>query len=74
MHRPEGLTSTANSCYPLARASTARGEETMNEMLDETMKGTSEDSELVELGDASEVTMGPNWGPWIDAGGWPKPF
>lgn len=46
----------------------------MNEMLDETMKGTSEDSELVELGDASEVTMGPNWGPWIDAGGWPKPF
>jgi hypothetical protein len=46
----------------------------MNEMLDETMKGTSEDSELVELGDASETTKGPGIGWYLDPNGLPRPW
>jgi hypothetical protein len=46
----------------------------MKDIRDEVMMETSEDVELVELGDASEVTMGPNFGSWIDPSGWPKPF
>ncbi|HEY8508625.1 MAG TPA: hypothetical protein VIL32_09730 [Steroidobacteraceae bacterium] len=46
----------------------------MTEMLNETLKGTSEDTELVELGDASETTKGPGFGSYLDPNALPRPW